>query len=342
MDTFNSSKKSAFTTEVKQVYKVAEQTWMSDNMFTTKERVYMKCNGCSGEELDLSGRTNIDYYIRVNKSGKVVEYYITDGDYQFELEGNMTADDIDDVKVVADLSDDEILNIDEEGAYHGTDSSCKYKIVTALGSFATDSNVREICAKVVNDGYTYINTTTYITMGARSSGANNLIVTLNPSLMTSSSYFRVYEDSSKTKLLAEYTASDKKDSSRLNLNRLSDYRYAGTRVAKMIGPYNFNEVYFDVSSDFCRNNCNPGQIQYSTGYVNQLTTQTFTGPWIKDQDTINSLNILHDSLEGNRYEFGSLVKCSEYGGYSDDGDFYNGVPCDKNTYYVRYNDTTRK
>jgi prepilin-type N-terminal cleavage/methylation domain-containing protein len=84
MGMFNDAKMRSFETEAGEILKVAEQRWIADTMLEAEEKVYVKCDNCDGNELDLSGRKNIDYYIKVNKGGKVVEYYITDGTYQYE------------------------------------------------------------------------------------------------------------------------------------------------------------------------------------------------------------------------------------------------------------------
>ena len=66
MGMFNSAKKNSFTTEVKQIYKLAQQEWISDSMFNTTEKEYGRCDGCSYKELSLSGRSEIQYYIKIN------------------------------------------------------------------------------------------------------------------------------------------------------------------------------------------------------------------------------------------------------------------------------------
>ena len=87
MGMFNSAKKNSFLSEVKIIYKVAQQSWINDSMFNTSEREYGRCNGCSYKELELSGRNEIKYYIKLNKSGKVVKYIADDGTYRYEYNG---------------------------------------------------------------------------------------------------------------------------------------------------------------------------------------------------------------------------------------------------------------
>ncbi len=119
MGMFNDAKENSFMTELKQIYKVAQQQWVTDSMVTTGEQVYSRCNNCTGKSLQLSGRTELDYYIEVDKSGKVVKYYATDGTYQFTYDGDLLATQINNVERVADLSEDEILRISNNTAYIG-------------------------------------------------------------------------------------------------------------------------------------------------------------------------------------------------------------------------------
>ena len=84
----NYSKKNMFLNEVRQVYRSAQKTWMNDTITEAKEIVYSrtkekKCDN----ELPLSVRNEIEYYIKLNASGNVIEYYITDSVYGFKYTG---------------------------------------------------------------------------------------------------------------------------------------------------------------------------------------------------------------------------------------------------------------
>lgn len=88
----SSAMKNAFKTEIKDIYKNAQQQWIIDSMTSTKTISYYRINGKSGavsssEVLELYGREEIDYYITVNKSGKITKFYVTDGTYQYYYEG---------------------------------------------------------------------------------------------------------------------------------------------------------------------------------------------------------------------------------------------------------------
>ena len=114
MGMFNTAKKNSFTTEVKELYKIAQQQWISDSMFETKDQEYGRCSGCSYKELDLTGRQELNYYIKINKAGNFVKYYATDGSYQFKYDGSgLLITDITDVDQVTDLDEGDIITIDE-------------------------------------------------------------------------------------------------------------------------------------------------------------------------------------------------------------------------------------
>ena len=107
MGMFNDAREKSFTTETKEIYKVAQQQWVSDSLYGTGEKVYSntKTDSCANK-LNLSGRKNLEYYIKINKGGKVTEYYATDGTYQYTYEGQeLLIQDIDSVTQVAKLTD---------------------------------------------------------------------------------------------------------------------------------------------------------------------------------------------------------------------------------------------
>ena len=121
MGMFNTAKENSFKTEVKEIYKVAQNQWMQDSMFKTDEKVYSRCNGCTNG-LDLSGRSELHYYIKLNKSGKVVEYYATDGTFQYSFSDpdGLKVEDIKNVQKVADITDpSDVIKITPTGANGG-------------------------------------------------------------------------------------------------------------------------------------------------------------------------------------------------------------------------------
>ena len=68
MKLFNRAKEQAFTTELKEIFKTAQQQWIADSMFNTQERIYSRSSteNCSNK-LDMSGRNELEYYIKLDK-----------------------------------------------------------------------------------------------------------------------------------------------------------------------------------------------------------------------------------------------------------------------------------
>ena len=83
MGLFNTAKENSFKTEVKEIFKAAQNEWMQDSMYQTGEQTYSRCdNGCSNP-LDLSGRSDFDYCIKFNKNGDVITFYASDGTFNY-------------------------------------------------------------------------------------------------------------------------------------------------------------------------------------------------------------------------------------------------------------------
>ena len=153
MSMFNQARKNSFTTEIREIYKVAQQQWISDSLFTTSEKVYSRCSSCSGKSLDMSGRSQLEYYIKIDKSGKVVEYYATDGSYQYSYNntGGLNIEDIEDVKVVSDLPSNQVLNISSDGAELG---EVRYIYTAEYGGFKIGDAAPELDSEfLIYDNY---------------------------------------------------------------------------------------------------------------------------------------------------------------------------------------------
>ncbi len=121
IEMFKEAKKNSFLTECKQIYKTAQNQWMSDSMFDTNEQIYSRCDSCSGKSLKLSGRNQIDYYVKVNKAGKISEFYVTDNTFQYKYnEGNLLITDITEAEEISNIrNEDNILIISGSGVYLG-------------------------------------------------------------------------------------------------------------------------------------------------------------------------------------------------------------------------------
>ena len=111
MGMFNKSKENTFTTELKNIYRTAESQWISESMFNTEEKVYSRCKSGCNNLLKLSGREELEYYIKLDKTGKVVEFYATDGTYQFEHNGDLLLTNIQGVEKISELGKNDIFEI---------------------------------------------------------------------------------------------------------------------------------------------------------------------------------------------------------------------------------------
>ena len=110
MGMFNSAKESTFITELKKLYRGAEEKYVSDAFNTSGTKIYSKCSGCTNE-LDMQVRDDLEYYIEVDSTGKIVKYYARDNSYQFSYDGEMSINDIDKVEVIGNLDAENIINI---------------------------------------------------------------------------------------------------------------------------------------------------------------------------------------------------------------------------------------
>ena len=112
MGMFNQAKQNSFTTELKEIYKQAQQQWISDSMINTSQITYYCAGGTSGatattgtaHAIDLTGRQQLDYYIVVDKAGNIVQYFATDGSYQYAYYSTsaLNVEEIDDGKTRVD------------------------------------------------------------------------------------------------------------------------------------------------------------------------------------------------------------------------------------------------
>ena len=135
MNLFNRAKQNAFETELKEVFKTAQQQWIADSMFNTQEREYANCKAGCSNKLDMSGRSELEYYIKLDKSGNVVSYKATDGSYQYSYSGTgLKIEDISDVTQISKIDDEgDIISITCNGATGGNELNGMYYIYNERG-----------------------------------------------------------------------------------------------------------------------------------------------------------------------------------------------------------------
>ena len=118
MSMFNKAKKSSFETEVTEIFKGSLSQWMNDSLSVAKSKIYGKCNNAScGTELDnMNIRSNLEYMVKLDGTGKVTKLFVTDGTYQYEYNGpELKQDDIKEATTIAELEyEDDVLVVEKE------------------------------------------------------------------------------------------------------------------------------------------------------------------------------------------------------------------------------------
>ena len=87
LKSYNKSKEDTFLNELRLAYKSARQKWVLEPLKYSGPIVYSNASGCEHRTLDLAGRNELIYYIQFNTDGEVVNYYATDGSFQYTYDG---------------------------------------------------------------------------------------------------------------------------------------------------------------------------------------------------------------------------------------------------------------
>ena len=156
---FRNAKKSSFETELKTIYKAAQQSWISDSINSTADTItYARTvSGNCTKYLELNGRSEIYYIITIDKTGNVIEYAATDNTYKYEYSGdglkieNITS------AITLESSEDYIaITCDGVSSSTSGSSSNEYYVVSTtemeIGSTIPDGvNVRSTAALAMAD-----------------------------------------------------------------------------------------------------------------------------------------------------------------------------------------------
>ena len=173
-----------------------------------------------------------------------------------------------------------------QGDLYSPDTACEYKLITTYGSFSTTSDVKEICVKIIPN-YTHNYKYTSVQLGYYDGAEVILNVALDPSNVKDSSYIRVYNNSNKDVLLAEFTKNDYPKYPFF----LFPAQYVRDRtIYKSIG--HTNQYYIDMSPDLERYR----EYPYVTVMYGGLSDQSYTGAWLYKQSDINKVYNLYDTL----------------------------------------------
>jgi len=119
IDLFTNAQKNTFQTEVQQVYRAAQQRFLLDGHGEKTYYRYDGTNKCTDDygELDLQGNTSIDYYIKLNSNGGVVDLIVANEGYAFSHEGSVIN--------IEEIGNEKNLIVEE------SDESGEYKNITA-------------------------------------------------------------------------------------------------------------------------------------------------------------------------------------------------------------------
>lgn len=90
IELYNKSKKEIFVTEVKNVYKKAEETYISSKL--NNKPIY-RINSEDNSKLDMSGK-KLKYCIILNNDGKILFLNASDGKYNIEIDKNQSFEDL--------------------------------------------------------------------------------------------------------------------------------------------------------------------------------------------------------------------------------------------------------
>ena len=119
LNMFNKAKQDSFETEVKTIIKTVEKQWISDSMGKpgVNETIYCRVDGVDCENsLKMDGNKDIDYYVKVDSQGNIVQLGATNDEYQFTTnKKGIKAEDEINSSVVSELENDEVLKVTTNG-----------------------------------------------------------------------------------------------------------------------------------------------------------------------------------------------------------------------------------
>ena len=86
---FSNTKKASFSAECKNLYKKAVDQYSKDSVLTTNNNIYAKNgNEICGERLLKKGADNINYFVKMNELGQIVEFHATDGELKYSYKSS--------------------------------------------------------------------------------------------------------------------------------------------------------------------------------------------------------------------------------------------------------------
>ena len=288
---FDKFKDRAFKTDAKELYKIAQQNLLNDKMFTegsNKSIVYSKSkNEVCKKQLSLNNKRftdDFEYYIEYDEQGKIVKFYVTNGLYQYGSDKkDLKAADIDEIQLLSDLDSEDIYKINCD--YVETNKeSCVDTLITDRGSFSSTETVKSICIELNHDSYTYTNIE-YDEYSEEKKNNNDTLIA-KVTLGDMNNEFKVYDKTNKRKEIVT-VSSDDYPQSRYSIN--NGLLVSSDTISVVIGKYDKDKIEIEASSG----------VDYELFYVSKYTTEKYSGPWIRNQKTINKVkNLFAYNLTG--------------------------------------------
>lgn len=85
VETFKGTKKQNFVTETREVCREATNTFLRESIVTLQAKNYYKFGNDSSHALNLNGRQEFNYFIKVNTDGEVIGLLTWDGTYTIRI-----------------------------------------------------------------------------------------------------------------------------------------------------------------------------------------------------------------------------------------------------------------
>ena len=118
VETFKGTKKQNFVTETREVCREATNTFLRESIVTLQAKNYYKFGNDSSHALNLNGRQEFNYFIKVNTDGEVIGLLTWDGTYTIRIvngygidPANITETDIDDSVDTSNMTTTKAENI---------------------------------------------------------------------------------------------------------------------------------------------------------------------------------------------------------------------------------------
>ncbi len=113
LNMYNKARIDSFSNEVNTIVRTAKQQYLLDG---ATEQEYTSVD-VYDNKLNLTGNSKLQYYVHVDKNGKIVEVQVTNGDLQYSMSGDIDTIDSESVDTVSELEGNDVLVVDGNSNY---------------------------------------------------------------------------------------------------------------------------------------------------------------------------------------------------------------------------------